>query len=135
MLRKEIKADNTFGGNYPDDIEYLNLPDKLIEITEEQRDYIDANLDKLIYNPKQNGIYDSPKGIIDISQTDYYKTKILAQEKVQKIADLKAQIADLDNKRIRAIAEPEIKDKKSGQTWLEYYNIQIVDLRKQIANL
>ena len=73
MIRKEIKTDGTFGGNYPDDIEYSNLPANLIEISEEQRDYIDSHLDSLIYDSKQKGIYDSPKGIVDISNTQAYK--------------------------------------------------------------
>lgn len=50
-------------------------------------------------------------------------------------AELQAQINELDLKRIRAIAEPSLKDTESGQTWLEYYTEQIVVLRSQISNL
>lgn len=48
---------------------------------------------------------------------------------------LQSQIEELDQKRIRAGFEPSIKDESTGQTWLDYYNLQIVDLRTQIANL
>ena len=66
MIRKEIKEDNTFGGNYPYEIDYSNLPSILIDITEEQRDYIDANIDKLRY---------IDGAIVDISDTEEYKNK------------------------------------------------------------
>ena len=49
MIRKEVKNDGSFGGNYPYDIEYANLPDKLIDITGQQRDEIDSNPDKYRY--------------------------------------------------------------------------------------
>ena len=38
-------------------------------------------------------------------------------------------------KRIRAICEPEIKDEETGETWLDYYNSQILSLREQIQQL
>lgn len=50
-------------------------------------------------------------------------------------ANLQAQIDELDKKRIRAIAEPTIKDTTTEQTWLEFYNAQIQDLRAQLVAL
>ena len=47
--------------------------------------------------------------------------------------DLNAQILLLDQKRIRAIAEPGQKDENTS--WLQYYTQQIQDLRTQIAGL
>lgn len=43
------------------------------------------------------------------------------------------KLDELDKKRIRAIAEPSLKDEE--QTWLEYYNKQISDLRNELATL
>lgn len=90
MIKKEIKGDNTFGGNYPCEVEYLNLPEKYIEITEEQRDFIDANLDKIRYDETQDGVFENPKGVIDISQTQEYiaqKTENLLHEtKTEKLS-------------------------------------------------
>ena len=45
------------------------------------------------------------------------------------------ELAELDNKRIRAVCEPSIKDKNTGKTWLDYYNSQIRILRGQIQEL
>lgn len=73
--------------------------------------------------------------LVDITDTDQYKAKIAAQEKATKLADLQAKLDELDKKRVRAMAEPQIKDESTGQTWLEYYNLQISNLRIQIVNL
>ena len=48
---------------------------------------------------------------------------------------LNSQINELDLKRIRAVCEPSIKDETTGETWLEYYNAQVLDLRNQINTL
>ena len=48
---------------------------------------------------------------------------------------LNSQINELDLKRIRAVCEPSIKDETNGETWLEYYNAQVLDLRYQINTL
>lgn len=124
MIRKEIKTDGTFGGNFPYNIDYSNLPENLIEIEEEQAYEIDSNIEKYRYI---NG------EIVDISETQEYKDKITQTENQAKKANLQIQIEDLDKKRIRAICEPEIKDEESGQSWLEYYNLQVQELRNQIA--
>lgn len=87
LLRKEIKTDGTFGGNYPYEIDYSILPEKYIEITEEQRDFIDNNLNKLRYDKTQGGIFEKPKGIVDISQTPEYLTAELESAKLSKIEE------------------------------------------------
>lgn len=43
------------------------------------------------------------------------------------------KLVELDKKRIRAIAEPSLKDEE--QTWLEYYNAQISGLRDELAEI
>jgi len=45
------------------------------------------------------------------------------------------QMYILDEKRVRAMCEPEIKDEQTGETWLDYYNAQIVELRQELAEL
>lgn len=70
--------------------------------------------------------------LVDISSTEAYLTaKTEKENAIQKI-ELQKQIDELDKKRIRAIAEPTLKDAQSGQTWLEYYTLQIQDLRTQM---
>ena len=72
---------------------------------------------------------------IDISQNQEYKDKIEQAKNAVKKTDWLNQIDEIDKKRIRAIAEPQLKDGESGQTWLEFYTEQIQELRTQIANI
>ncbi len=44
-----------------------------------------------------------------------------------------AELEELDKKRIRAVAEPSLKDDEI--TWLEFYNSQINELRKELAEI
>lgn len=76
----------------------------------------------------QNGV------IVDISNTDEYKAKITENEKTSKKAELQTQMNALDLKCIRALREGGIKDETTGQTWLEYYNNQILELRAAIKD-
>lgn len=76
-------------------------------------------------------IFDSGK----IIPNPNYKKEKTNQELKNKIEALKLQLDDLDKKRIRAVCENKIKDENINQTWLEYYNQEIVNLRQQIKNL
>jgi len=73
--------------------------------------------------------------IVDITKTSEYKSKIAAVEKMLKINNLQSQIDEIDKKRVRAICEPSVKDPSTGQTWLEYYTLQVQELRNEITNL
>ena len=55
--------------------------------------------------------------------------------KEDKIARIQEELFLLDQKRIRAVCEPELKDAQEGQTWLEYYNFKVFELREQLAQL
>lgn len=125
-IRKEIKADSTFGGNYTYAIEYPVLPENFIEIEEEQAYEIDKDIAKFKYIDGQ---------IVDISESSEYKTKKAEEEKEAKITQFRAEIEELDKKRIRALAEPQLKDEATGETWLEYYTKQIQALRAEISAL
>lgn len=82
LIRKEILEDGTFGGNFPYGINYPELPEKCIDITEEQRQYIDDHITTTVYDSSQDGIFNgNPKGVIDISQTPDYLAKELAKAK------------------------------------------------------
>lgn len=94
-------------------------------------DYQYVDIDYESFDPNK---YEVQNGtLVDITNTDAYKNKINEEQKASKIADLTLQIESLDKKRIRAIAEPALKDAVSGKTWLEYYTEQIASLRNQIA--
>lgn len=85
------------------------------------------------YNAKQ-AIVQKNK-LVDITNTADYKARDIEQQKVAKATYLNAQIDAIDKKRIRAVCEPSVKDESSGQTWLDFYNEQIKELRAQIAAL
>ena len=62
-----------------------------------------------------------------------YETKLAEIQKQLRMEELKAQIEELDKKRIRAVCEPSMKTE--NQSWLEYYNEKIVELRQVMAEL
>ena len=80
--------------------------------------------------------YKVVNGILtDISNTDEYKD-FLHQQKVQiRKSEIERQLLELDTKRIRAMCEPSIKDESTGETWLDYYNTQVAQLRKELNSL
>jgi hypothetical protein len=53
----------------------------------------------------------------------------------ERIDAIYKELEILDTKRIRAVCEDEIKDEKTGETWLDYYNSQIYDLRVELSSL
>ena len=95
------------------------------------KDYIYVDIDYATFDDEKYSVID---GILtDVSDTDEYKAKISVKEKITKLSDLTVQIEELDKKRIRAIAEPSLRDSQNGQTWLEYYTDQIKVLRDKMS--
>lgn len=69
-----------------------------------------------------------------VQNPDYEKQK--EQERITKqINEIEEKLSILDLKRIRAVCEDEIRDEKTGETWLDFYNAQIYDLRMQLKSL
>lgn len=60
------------------------------------------------------------------------KTKIANQLRIEQIDSL---LRDIDEKRVRAMCEPELYNIETGETWLEYYNNQAIALRAERAEL
>ena len=86
--------------------------------------------------------------ILDVEQSDidlqWYLTekcpmKTDRQKEIEEIEkqieQINEELNNLDTKRIRAVCEPSIKNEETGETWLDYYNSQIVKLRQQIQEL
>lgn len=69
----------------------------------------------------------------DYVKTDDYKKYLLEQEKESVKTDIMTRINEIDLKRIRAICEPEMKDET--QSWLDYYNSQILELRNRLLEV
>ncbi len=61
------------------------------------------------------------------------KTKQLSIQNEIRTNEILQELDILDRKRIRAIAEPTLKDENI--TWLEYYNSEISALREELASI
>lgn len=132
VMQSEMQEDETFMDVetpvYYDITGYQNSQESLDD------GFIDVD-DALVALFNQDKAIIKNNSIIDIQETEAYKLKVSLSEKEAKILSLQSQIDELDKKRIRAICEPSIKDETTGQTWLEYYNLQVLDLRNQIAEI
>ena len=53
----------------------------------------------------------------------------------KRLDEIIQELEILDAKRIRAVCEDEVKSERSGETWLDYYNAQIYDLRVDYKRL
>ena len=62
-----------------------------------------------------------------------YEQEQAQKEAERKIEELKLKLEELDKQRIRALCEP--SNRTDDQTWLEYYNEQIVEIRKELQSL
>lgn len=69
------------------------------------------------------------------ADTDEYLQEQAIKAKQQRIDEIKAQLTELDQKRIRALCEPSTLTNESNQTWLEYYNNQVLQLREELQSL
>ena len=91
-----------------------------------------SRLYKKCYTEDESNIYENIEYLETQAEANNRKiTSVIKQE----IEELSKQINALDIKRIRAICEPSIRDETTGETWLEYYNAQVLDLRNQISTL
>ena len=69
-----------------------------------------------------------------IENSQYARLKEEEEIKRQ-IEEINEKLDLLDTKRIRAVCEDEIRNEKTGETWLEFYNSQIYDLRTLLKSL
>lgn len=62
-----------------------------------------------------------------------YEEKQAEKQKQVRLEELKLQLEELDKKRIRAICEPSMRTE--SQSWLDYYNEQVLQIRQVMAEL
>lgn len=94
---------------------------KMIILFENQVIAVNENEYKL-----QNGVWTK----LTISDS---KARQLTIQNAVRAEEIQQELDILDRKRIRAIAEPSLKDENI--TWLEYYNNQISELRNELAEI
>lgn len=114
-----------------------NLNEKLLKL-DGYKKFIEV--EKTQNDRKFEIIYqENPENIIEIinylETEEEYQTRKENESLQLEIDSLTSAIQEIDFKRIRALCEPSVKDEESGETWLEYYNAQILDLRTQLQDL
>ncbi len=70
----------------------------------------------------------------EIIENPDYQSILKQIENEKRKKDILEELNKLDLKRIRAVCENETKE-GSDETWLEYYNSQIVILREKLAEI
>ena len=70
--------------------------------------------------------------IVENSNYENETQKEFIEKRLEEISN---ELNLLDIKRIRALCEDEIKTERTGETWLDYYNSQIYDLRVEYKSL
>lgn len=109
---------------------------KKIVLFDENRDNIERTLVFMPqYSVSQIKETDRPIENFEFTDTDEYKKRKADEEKEAIIEKIKLELSELDSKRIRAICENEIKDETTGQTWLDYYNSKVKELRAKLAQI
>ena len=116
--------------NYDLDIENL-INDGYKPVIETEKPIIDRKFE-IIYVENEDNICES---IVYLETEEEYQNRKNNEIIQLEIDLLNSQINELDLKRIRAVCEPSIKDEITGETWLEYYNAQVINLRNQINTL
>lgn len=69
---------------------------------------------------------------VKLTETEM-KTRQLSIQNAIRTQEIQNELDMLDRKRIRAIAEPSLKDENT--TWLEFYNSQISELREELSKI
>ena len=64
-----------------------------------------------------------------------YEKELELENLQDQAKELEEELDALDLKRIRAVCEPSVKDETTGETWLDYYNAQIQEIRTQIQTI
>lgn len=62
-----------------------------------------------------------------------YEVICAEKSRLARIEEIKQELSELDNKRIRAMCEP--SEYAKGVSWLEYYNEQARELRTELQEL
>lgn len=105
--------------------EVMQLGDGILNIEVDDNIYQTYKQDPLKFVYKDGKIINNPNYTSD-------NQKRLEQNRYYEILNI---LEDLDKKRVRAVCENEVKNTETGETWLDYYNNQIAELREELAHL
>lgn len=112
---------------------YIEKNNKIVLFDESKGKLVDTI--KFMPQYQDLEIKETQRPIIDFefADTEEWQEKQAQKEREAQIEKIKTELAELDTKRIRAVCENEIKDETTGQTWLDYYNAQVKELRAKLA--
>lgn len=120
---------------------YLEKFENAIEITDEYwSELLEAQNNGKIIIPYENNVIAINENEYSFENEKWHKlsneeatTKQLKIQNAIRENEILIKLDELDKKRIRAIAEPSLKDENT--TWLEFYNSQITELRKELSEI
>lgn len=120
---------------------YLENFYNAIQITDEYwNELLEAQNDGKIIIPFENTVIAADENEYSFENGKWKKLSEkdagIKQLKIQnaiRTNEILAELEQIDKKRIRALAEPSLKNEE--QTWLEYYNSQINELRKELEEI
>lgn len=120
---------------------YLENFDNAIQITDEYwNELLEAQNDGKIIIPFENTVIAADENEYSFENGKWKKLSEkdagIKQLKIQnaiRTNEILVELEQIDKKRIRALAEPSLKNEE--QTWLEYYNSQINELRKELEEI
>jgi hypothetical protein len=101
----------------------LNKEITNFEVSEETYNNFISDPDKYIWNGEN---------IVNNPNYDKVKEQQITNTRIEEIL---TQLKEIDEKRVRAICESEIKDETKNETWLDYYNSLAYDLRIELKSL
>lgn len=82
-------------------------------------------------------ILETEEEIIVLDEKFFFKKDVQdiidERERQSKRIKIEEELKFLDEKRIRAVCEPSMKDENT--TWLEYYNQEVYKLREKLKNI
>ena len=106
---------------------YYVINDNQIVLFDTDKSKIEKTL-KFLPQYSESEVLETEKEIVELDEKFFFK------EDVQDILDEREEeLKFLDEKRIRAVCEPSMKD--DDTTWLEYYNQEVYKLREQLKNI
>lgn len=68
-----------------------------------------------------------------VKNPNYEQDKLVAYRTIR-AEEIYEELEQLDKKRIRAICEDEIRNERTGETWLDFYNVRINELRLELRS-
>ncbi len=111
---------------------YLEKDNEIVLFDEDKQKIINVLKDLPQYAGLEIKETERPILNFQFADTQEFEYKQAQLAKKIQTEEIKEKLRLLDEQRIRAIAEPSVKNEQTGETWLDYYNIQAAELRKQL---